>query len=90
MFLESLVKHCRTEAGFAAIEDVRTMEKADSMESFLFAETLKYLHLLFAPDSAFDPRRPCPHDGGPPARRPCASTQRSTFSVRSGTVKWPL
>jgi hypothetical protein len=27
---------------------------ADSMESFLFAETLKYLYLLFAPDSAFD------------------------------------
>jgi Glycosyl hydrolase family 47 len=54
VFLESLVKHCRTEAGFAAIKDVRTMEKADSMESFLFSETLKYLYLLFAPDSAFD------------------------------------
>ena len=54
VFLEGLVKHCRTEAGFAAIKDVRTMEKADAMESFLFAETLKYLYLLFAPDSAFD------------------------------------
>ncbi len=54
VFLEDLVKHCRTEAGFAAIKDVRTMEKMDAMESFLFAETLKYLYLLFAPDSAFD------------------------------------
>jgi mannosidase alpha-like ER degradation enhancer 2 len=54
VFLEGLVKHCRTEAGFAAIKDVRTMEKTDAMESFLFAETLKYLYLLFAPDSAFD------------------------------------
>ena len=42
------------ESGFAAIKDVRTMEKTDAMESFLFAETLKYLYLLFAPDSAFD------------------------------------
>ena len=54
VFLESLVEHCGTEAGFAAIKDVRTMEKADSMESFLFSETLKYLYLLFAPDSTFD------------------------------------
>jgi ER degradation enhancer, mannosidase alpha-like 2 len=54
VFLESLVKHCRTEAGFAAIKDVRTMEKAESMESFVFTETLRYLYLLFAPDSAFD------------------------------------
>jgi len=54
VFLEGLVKYCRTEAGFAAIKDVRTMEKTDAMESFLFAETLKYLYLLFAPDSAFD------------------------------------
>ena len=54
VFLEALVEHCRTEVGFAAIKDVRTMEKMDAMESFLFAETLKYLYLLFAPDSAFD------------------------------------
>jgi mannosidase alpha-like ER degradation enhancer 2 len=54
VFLDALVEHCRTEAGFAAIKDVRTMEKTDAMESFLFAETLKYLYLLFAPDSAFD------------------------------------
>jgi mannosidase alpha-like ER degradation enhancer 2 len=53
-FLDALVEHCRTEAGFAAIKDVRTMEKMDAMESFLFAETLKYLYLLFAPDSALD------------------------------------
>ncbi|HTX19879.1 MAG TPA: glycoside hydrolase family 47 protein, partial [Bacteroidota bacterium] len=33
-------------------KDVRTKEKEDSMESFFFAETLKYLYLLFAPESA--------------------------------------
>ena len=41
---------CRTEAGYAALGSVITKEKVDSMESFLFGETLKYLYLLFAED----------------------------------------
>jgi mannosidase alpha-like ER degradation enhancer 2 len=53
-FLESLVKYCRTEDGFAALKDVRTKEKEDAMESFFFAETLKYLYLLFAPPDTLD------------------------------------
>jgi ER degradation enhancer, mannosidase alpha-like 2 len=53
-FLDSLVKYCRTEDGFAALKDVRTKQKDDAMESFFFAETLKYLYLLFAPPSALD------------------------------------
>jgi ER degradation enhancer, mannosidase alpha-like 2 len=53
-FLRSLVKYCRTEDGFAALKDVRTKEKDDAMESFFFAETLKYLYLLFAPPSTLD------------------------------------
>lgn len=48
---ESIVEHCKVEAGFAAISDVRTMEKRDEMESFFLAETLKYAYLLFAPKS---------------------------------------
>ena len=43
------VKHCRTEAGYAALKSVVTKEKSDSMQSFLFAETFKYFYLLFAP-----------------------------------------
>ena len=38
----------RTKCGFAVIEDVETGEKRDSMESFLLAETFKYLYLIFA------------------------------------------
>lgn len=53
-FLDSIVKYCRTDDGFAALADVRTKKKDDSMESFFFAETLKYLYLLFAPPSALD------------------------------------
>jgi len=53
---ESIVEHCRTEAGFAELEDVVSKRKADRMESFFLAETLKYAHLLFAPPAtlAFD------------------------------------
>ncbi len=48
-FFRSLVRYCRVEAGYAALKDVTTKEKADAMESYFFAETLKYLYLIFAP-----------------------------------------
>lgn len=53
-YFDSLVKWCRTDDGYAALADVRSKEKKDSMESFFFAETLKYLYLLFAPGSTLD------------------------------------
>jgi len=54
VFFEGLVQHCRTEAGYAALRNVETKEKADNMESFFLAETLKYLYLLFAPPETLD------------------------------------
>ncbi|MCM3869359.1 MAG: glycoside hydrolase family 47 protein [Pyrinomonadaceae bacterium] len=50
------VTHCKTDAGYAALKNVITKEKSDSMQSFLFAETFKYFYLLFAPPKtlAFD------------------------------------
>jgi hypothetical protein len=45
---EDFVKHCRTETAYAALKSVVTKEKSDGMQSFLFAETLKYFYLLFA------------------------------------------
>ncbi len=48
------VKHCRTEAGYAALKSVITKEKADSMQSFVMAETFKYFYLLFSPDNTLD------------------------------------
>jgi len=44
----------RTDAGFAALADVRTGAKRDRMHSFLFAETLKYAYLLLAPGETLD------------------------------------
>jgi ER degradation enhancer, mannosidase alpha-like 2 len=48
------VKYCRTPDGYAALKSVITKEKADSMQSFLFAETFKYFYLLFAPPRTLD------------------------------------
>ena len=48
------VRHCRTEEGYAALKSVVTKEKADSMQSFLFAETFKYFYLLFSPPKTLE------------------------------------
>jgi len=53
-FLLSLVRYCKTNAGYAALSDVTTKSKRDSMESYFLAETLKYLYLLFAPRETLD------------------------------------
>lgn len=51
---ENMVKYCRTDIAYAALKDVRTKEKQDYMESFFFAETLKYAYLLFAEPANFN------------------------------------
>lgn len=53
-FFESLVAHCRTDAGYTVLKSVVTKEKGDLMPSYFLAETLKYLYLLFAPDETLD------------------------------------
>src|SRR6266540_2116400 len=53
-FLEALVAHCRTDAGYTNLKSVLTKEKGDLMPSYFLAETLKYLYLLFAPETTLD------------------------------------
>ncbi len=52
--VDDILTHCRNDVGFASLKDVRTYEKVNSMESFLFGETFKYAYLIFAPASALD------------------------------------
>jgi hypothetical protein len=52
--VDDIITHCKSEAGFASLKSVVTMEKSNGMESFLFGETFKYAYLLFAPKSAID------------------------------------
>jgi len=53
---QSIERYCKTDAGYGQLRDVRqTHEPAeDSMESFFLAETMKYLYLLFDPDTPID------------------------------------
>jgi mannosidase alpha-like ER degradation enhancer 2 len=53
-FLESLMRYCKTDVGYAALSSVEKKEKKDEMESFFLAETLKYFYLLFAPPETLD------------------------------------
>lgn len=46
--LRSLQKHAWVPCGYAAVKDVRTGVHEDRMDSFVLAETFKYLYLLFA------------------------------------------
>lgn len=52
--VDDIVRHCKTDAGYASLKNVQTFEKTNSMQSFFFAETLKYAYLLFSPPSALD------------------------------------
>lgn len=50
MVLEDIKRRCWTECGWSGLQDVRTGEKSDRMESFFLGETAKYLYLLFDPE----------------------------------------
>ncbi|XP_061164851.1 ER degradation-enhancing alpha-mannosidase-like protein 3 [Saccostrea echinata] len=48
LIVENLNKHARVPCGFAAIKDVVTGKHEDQLDSFVLAETFKYLYLLFS------------------------------------------
>ena len=50
MVLRDIKRRCWTKCGWAGIQDVRSGERSDRMESFFLGETTKYLFLLFDPD----------------------------------------
>lgn len=52
----AIEKFCKTKYGYGAFPDVRdnTRTPNDSMESFFLGETMKYLYLLFDPDTEID------------------------------------
>jgi hypothetical protein len=50
MVLEDIKRRCWTPCGWSGLQDVRTGEMSDRMESFFLGETAKYLYLLLDPD----------------------------------------
>lgn len=55
MALRDIKRRCWTQCGWAGLQDVRSGELTDRMESFFLGETAKYLYLLF------DPHHPLNH-----------------------------
>ena len=53
-FFEAIIGRCRTDAGTTVLKSVVTGEKGDLMPSYYLAESLKYLYLLFTPDTTLD------------------------------------
>lgn len=53
---QAIERYCRTEAGYGSLSDVRKVlvTPDNKMESFFLAETIKYLYLLFDPDTPID------------------------------------
>lgn len=49
--IDTLEDHARVKCGFAAFNDLRTFAHEDKMDSFVLAETFKYLYLLFSEES---------------------------------------
>lgn len=54
MVLKDIKWRCYAPCGWAGLQDVRTGEKQDRMESFFLGETTKYMYLLFDPDHALN------------------------------------
>ncbi|KAI0198317.1 glycoside hydrolase family 47 protein [Astrocystis sublimbata] len=50
MVLKDITRRCWTRCGWSGLQDVRTGEKSDRMESFFLGETTKYMYLLFDAD----------------------------------------
>ena len=50
MTLRDIKRRCWAKCGWTGIQDVRTGDRIDRMESFFLGETVKYLFLLFDPD----------------------------------------
>jgi ER degradation enhancer, mannosidase alpha-like 3 len=45
--INNLELYSRVQCGYAALADVKTVRQEDRMDSFVYAETFKYLYLLF-------------------------------------------
>ncbi|KAH7027651.1 glycoside hydrolase family 47 protein [Microdochium trichocladiopsis] len=50
MVLRDIKRRCWTDCGWSGLQDVRTGQLSDRMESFFLGETAKYMYLLFDPD----------------------------------------
>mmetsp|Transcript_4521 Transcript_4521/g.10560 ORF Transcript_4521/g.10560 Transcript_4521/m.10560 type:complete len:791 (+) Transcript_4521:39-2411(+) len=67
----AIVEHSKVDGGYGSVQDVNVVptQKMDEMQSFVMAETFKYLFLLFSPAEAFDLDRYVLNTEGHPLRK---------------------
>jgi len=67
----AIVQHAKVDAGFASVKNVNAVPttKLDEMQSFVMAETFKYLFLLFSPAHVLDLDQYVLNTEGHPLRR---------------------
>lgn len=53
-YYNAILQYCKTPLAFAAISDVRSKKQRDELPVYFFAETMKYLYLLFTPEAGFN------------------------------------
>ncbi|CAJ1342337.1 unnamed protein product [Effrenium voratum] len=68
---QAILDHAKVPHGFASVRDVKAIptSKMDEMQTFLMAETFKYLFLLFSPAAALDLNRFFLNTEGHPLKR---------------------
>ena len=89
MALRDIKRRCWAKCGWAGIQDVRTGERSDRMESFFLGETAKYLILLFDRDHPLN-KLDAPFvfsTEGHPLILPKSKPQNFTFTNRKTTQR---
>mmetsp|Transcript_34524 Transcript_34524/g.77415 ORF Transcript_34524/g.77415 Transcript_34524/m.77415 type:complete len:262 (+) Transcript_34524:3-788(+) len=68
---QAILDNAKVPNGFASVRDVKAIptSKMDEMQTFLMAETFKYLFLLFSPAAAFDMNKYFFNTEGHPLKR---------------------
>ena len=69
VFLDSLITYCKTDEGYAGLSSVITKKKADRLDPWFFAGTMKYLYLLFNPPDVLDFGKIIMNSQGHPIRK---------------------
>jgi len=69
---QAIVKNAKVDMGYASVANVNEVPttKMDDMQSFVMAETFKYLYLLFSPDEMLDLEEYVLNTEAHPLRRP--------------------
>lgn len=73
----AIEKHCKAKYGYSSIRGIKNIAQTNFQESFWFAETLKYLYLIFMHDSP----------DGPSVRVEKGSVQRWVFNTEAHPLK---